>query len=98
MAGAALLVLLSDVEGLYDAPPKENAQARLIPLVTQITPEIEAMAGAAGPPPPPRGLPTQKGAGQIAPPAGPPMGSAPGPRPPPPRPVGRARPSGSVPQ
>jgi glutamate 5-kinase len=48
MASADLLVLLSDVEGLYDAPPGENAQAKLIPLVTQITPEIEAMAGAAG--------------------------------------------------
>src|SRR6202051_677821 len=48
MASADLLVLLSDVDGLYDAPPAENAQAKLIPLVNLITPEIEAMAGAAG--------------------------------------------------
>jgi glutamate 5-kinase len=48
MASADLLVLLSDVDGLYDAPPAANAQARLIPLVERITPAIEAMAGAAG--------------------------------------------------
>ena len=48
MASADLLVLLSDVEGLYDAPPDRNAQAKLVPLVARITPEIEAMAGAAG--------------------------------------------------
>src|SRR5471032_2081889 len=44
MASADLLVLLSDIDGLYDAPPGENAQAKLISLVSQITPEIEAMA------------------------------------------------------
>jgi glutamate 5-kinase len=48
MASADLLVLLSDVDGLHDAPPGQNAQAKLVPLVAQITPEIEAMAGAAG--------------------------------------------------
>jgi len=48
MVSADLLVLLSDVDGLYDAPPDTNASARHIPLVARITPEIEAMAGAAG--------------------------------------------------
>jgi len=48
MASADLLVLLSDVEGLYDAPPAGNAKAKLVPLVEGITPDIEAMAGAAG--------------------------------------------------
>jgi glutamate 5-kinase len=48
MASADLLVLLSDVDGLYDAPPGTNADAQLVPLVPQITPAIEAMAGAAG--------------------------------------------------
>jgi glutamate 5-kinase len=48
MASADLLVLLSDIEGLYDSPPGENPHAKLVPLVSQITPEIEAMAGAAG--------------------------------------------------
>jgi len=47
MASADLLVLLSDVDGLYDAPPARNATAKLIPVVERITPEIEAMAGAA---------------------------------------------------
>jgi glutamate 5-kinase len=47
MVSADLLVLLSDVDGLYDAPPETNAAARHIPSVARITPEIEAMAGAA---------------------------------------------------
>jgi glutamate 5-kinase len=48
MASADLLVLLSDVDGLYDSPPAENATAKLVSLVEYITPGIEAMAGAAG--------------------------------------------------
>ncbi len=48
MVSADLLVLLSDVDGLYDAPPGMNAAARHIPRVERITAEIEAMAGAAG--------------------------------------------------
>jgi glutamate 5-kinase len=47
MTSADCLVLLSDVDGLYDADPTANAGARLIPAVTEITPEIEAMAGTA---------------------------------------------------
>ena len=48
MVSADLLVLLSDIDGLYDAPPSAKADAKLIPLVERITPEIEAMAGASG--------------------------------------------------
>jgi glutamate 5-kinase len=52
MASADLLVLLSDVDGLYDAPPGVSASAgqkpNHLPRVERITPEIEAMAGAAG--------------------------------------------------
>src|SRR5580692_1093444 len=48
MVSADVVVLLSDVDGLYDAPPGTTASARHIPLVDRITPEIEAMAGAAG--------------------------------------------------
>ncbi len=48
MASADLLVLLSDVDGLYDAPPSLVASARHVPRVERITPAIEAMAGAAG--------------------------------------------------
>jgi glutamate 5-kinase len=47
MASADLLVLLSDVEGLYSAPPQDDPNARFIPLVPRITFEIEAMAGGA---------------------------------------------------
>jgi glutamate 5-kinase len=66
MASADLLVLLSDIDGLYDAPPSENAQAKLIPLVAQITPEIEAMAGAAGSELSRGGMQTKIEAGKIA--------------------------------
>ncbi len=45
MAGADVLVLLSDVDGLYTANPRENAKATHLAEVTEITPEIEAMAG-----------------------------------------------------
>ncbi|WP_315836772.1 glutamate 5-kinase [Bradyrhizobium prioriisuperbiae] len=47
MASADLLILLSDIDGLYDAPPGANPNAKLIPQVDSITAEIEAMAGAA---------------------------------------------------
>jgi glutamate 5-kinase len=47
MASADLLILLSDVAGLYDAPPSRDAHARLMPFVERVTPEIEAMAGGA---------------------------------------------------
>lgn len=47
MAGADLLILLSDIDGLYSAPPTNNPSAKLIPLVPRITADIEAMAGDA---------------------------------------------------
>jgi glutamate 5-kinase len=47
MASADLLILLSDVAGLYDCPPGDNPKAKLIPVVARITPDIEAMAGGA---------------------------------------------------
>ena len=47
MVSADLLILLSDIDGLYDAPPNANANAKLIPRVDKITAEIEAMAGTA---------------------------------------------------
>ncbi len=48
MIGADCLVLLSDVDGLYTAPPERNADAERIDVVREITPEISAMAGDAG--------------------------------------------------
>ena len=47
MISADTLVLLSDVDGLYNEDPRLNSNADLISEVTEITPEIEAMAGAA---------------------------------------------------
>jgi glutamate 5-kinase len=48
MVSADLVVLLSDIDGLYDAPPNANAAAQHIARVERITPQIEAMAGEAG--------------------------------------------------
>ena len=48
MVGADLLVLLSDIDGLYTAPPHEDPNAEFLEVIEQITPEIEAMAGDAG--------------------------------------------------
>ncbi len=48
MMSADLLVLLSDVDGLYTAPPDSAGAAEFLPHVAQVTPEIEAMAGSAG--------------------------------------------------
>ncbi|MBI1987092.1 MAG: glutamate 5-kinase [Nitrospinae bacterium] len=45
MMEADLLIILSDVDGLFDGDPRGNIQARLIPTVAGITAEIEAMAG-----------------------------------------------------
>ena len=47
MISADTLVLLSDIDGLYTADPRREAGAKHIPVVDQITPEIEAMAGEA---------------------------------------------------
>ena len=47
MIGADLLVLFSDVDGLYTAPPGLDPAAAHIPVVEAITPAIEAMAGEA---------------------------------------------------
>ena len=49
MISADQLLLLSDIDGLYTADPRTNPDATHIPLIPQITPEIEAMGGA--PPP-----------------------------------------------
>src|SRR3954452_1275904 len=41
MASADLLILLSYIDGLYDAPPAANPGARLVPVVEQVTADIE---------------------------------------------------------
>ena len=70
MMGADLLILLSDIDGLYTAPPAQVADARFIPLVERITPEIEAMAGAAASELSRGGMRTKLDAGKIATAAG----------------------------
>jgi len=47
MIGADLLVLLSDVDGLYTADPRREPDARHLPFVSELTPQIEAMAEGA---------------------------------------------------
>ena len=45
---ADLLVILSDIDGLFTANPKSDPSAALIPIVHKVTSEIEALAGGAG--------------------------------------------------
>ncbi len=66
MAGADCLVLLSDIDGLYTANPNADPQARFIPRVLEITPEVEAMAGGAGSPMGSGGMQTKIAAAKIA--------------------------------
>jgi glutamate 5-kinase len=70
MTSADLLILLSDVAGLYDSPPDRNTHARLLPVVERITPEIEAMAGGAASPQSRGGMRTKIEAARIATSAG----------------------------
>ncbi|MCX7298643.1 MAG: glutamate 5-kinase, partial [Hyphomicrobiales bacterium] len=70
MMSADLLVLLSDIDGLYDRPPTAGSGAKLIPVVQRITPEIEAMAGVSGSELSRGGMITKIEAGKIATTAG----------------------------
>jgi glutamate 5-kinase len=45
---AERLIILSDVDGLYEEDPRMNSKARLIASVDEITPDIENIAGGAG--------------------------------------------------
>ena len=70
MTSADLLVLLSDIDGLYDKPPVTGNDAKLVPVVPRITREIEAMAGASGSELSRGGMVTKIEAGKIATAAG----------------------------
>ncbi len=48
LVDADMVVILSDIDGLYDANPNENPDASLIAHVERITPEILAAAGGSG--------------------------------------------------
>jgi glutamate 5-kinase len=63
---ADLLVLLSDIDGLYTADPKRNPDAQLIPQVDEITSDILALAGGAGSSLGTGGMATKLRAAQIA--------------------------------
>ncbi len=45
---ADALIILSDIDGLFDENPNENPDARLIPVVREINDEIKALCGGAG--------------------------------------------------
>jgi glutamate 5-kinase len=70
MVSADLLVLLSDIDGLYDKPPAPGNDARLVPVVARITAEIEAMAGVSASELSRGGMVTKIEAGKIATTAG----------------------------
>ncbi|MEO3428176.1 glutamate 5-kinase [Pelagibius sp. CAU 1746] len=66
MLGCDSLVLLSDIDGLYSADPRQSPEAAFIPEVAEITPEIEAMAGVAPTGYSSGGMVTKLTAGKIA--------------------------------
>lgn len=70
MVGADLLVLMSDIDGLYTAPPTTDPDARFLEVITSITPEIEAMAGDVGSELSRGGMKTKIDAGKIVTSAG----------------------------
>ena len=66
LSDADLLVILSDIDGLYEDDPRANRNARLISEVKEITPEIEASASGAGSKRGTGGMITKIHAAQIA--------------------------------
>ena len=66
MISADCLVLLSDIDGLYTAPPGSTPAGTLVREVRHITPDIEAMAGSAGSELSRGGMVTKIEAGRIA--------------------------------
>ena len=73
LARADLLVILSDIDGLYDSDPHQNPDAKLIPRVEAITPEIFKLAGGTGSTLGTGGMETKLRAGLVANRAGIPM-------------------------
>ncbi|MDO9416717.1 glutamate 5-kinase [Pararhizobium sp.] len=66
MTGADLLILLSDIDGLYTAPPHLDPEAKFLDVIQEITPDIEAMAGGAASELSRGGMRTKIEAGKIA--------------------------------
>ncbi len=63
---ADLLIILSDIDGLYDADPRKNKGAKLIPIVEEIDEKIVALGGSAGSSLGTGGMATKIKAAQIA--------------------------------
>ena len=63
---ADILVLLSDINGLYTADPRKNPDATLIPTVNEITPEVLSLAGGTGTALGSGGMATKLKAAQLA--------------------------------
>ena len=70
LVGADLLVILSDIDGLYDSNPQENPHAKLIPVVNGVDESIYAIAGGAGSRRGTGGMITKLKAAEIVNPAG----------------------------
>lgn len=66
LCGADLLVLLSDIDGLFDSDPHQNPQAKLLPVVKEIDDTILALGGGAGSPWGTGGMSTKLSAAQYA--------------------------------
>ena len=70
LVNADLLVLLSDINGLYTADPRKDPDAMLIPVVEEITPQILSLAGGTGTSLGSGGMATKLKAAQLATDAG----------------------------
>ena len=70
LSGADLLLILSDIDGLYDDDPRTNPDAKPIYVVDEVTPEIEKVAGGAGTSLGTGGMSTKINAAKIATEAG----------------------------
>lgn len=66
LISADLLVILSDIDGFYESDPRKNPDAKMLSIITEITPEIEKAAGGAGTKRGTGGMITKLYAGKIA--------------------------------
>lgn len=66
IAGADLLIIMSDIDGLYDNDPRLDPDAKLIPVVEEINDDIRALAGGAGTKMGTGGMRTKINAAEIA--------------------------------
>lgn len=70
IVSADLLIILSDIDGFYNEDPRKNSEAKRIPVIFDITPELEEFAGGAGSARGTGGMQTKISAAKIATAAG----------------------------